>query len=297
MSANAGQDGKLVLRNGDEGLGVVKISGDHEKPAADLAVTPDGKSVVVIDDQYVQIYCTPDLDLLTSACRFTLPGRSVAVGGRDGDVLAAGGDDGLLKLVRISEGKVLRQIRTKGFVRSVSLDPEGSYVAASLADGNLGIWDVNDGSQEMRKHVCPKVDTASTRRSTVAWSPDGGALLAAPGRDGDVALLERLSWKAVQYLGGAHTGDVNTLAFSPNGVYLATGGLDKQVVVWLAEKGVAVAKTTLEEGDALLIAGEGGSVGLWSHVVPAGLPSPWRNQDEVLRHADAAAAGEAGAFG
>jgi hypothetical protein len=53
--------------------------------------------------------------------------------------------------------QVLRQIRTKGFVRSVSLDPEGSYVAASLADGNLGIWDVNDGSQEMRKHVCPKV--------------------------------------------------------------------------------------------------------------------------------------------
>jgi hypothetical protein len=33
----------------------------------------------------------------------------------------------------------------------------------------------------------------------------------------------------------------------PPGVYLATGGLDKQVVVWLAEKGVAVAKTTLEE--------------------------------------------------
>jgi WD40 repeat protein len=197
-AVTAGQDGKLVLRNGDEGLGVVKISGDHEKPAADLAVTPDGKSVVVIDDQYVQvrvaraslsaviaharpyrghamqamalqrstcgvslinptcqgstfesdprglvrtvtlstsfarprarprrsrrrrrrfhlqIYCTPDLDLLTSACRFTLPGRSVAVGGRDGDVLAAGGDDGLLKLVRISEGKVRRGARTAG---------------------------------------------------------------------------------------------------------------------------------------------------------------------------------------
>lgn len=45
-------------------------------------------------------------------------------------------------------------------------------------------------------------------------------------------------------------------------------------------------------GDALLIAGEGGGVGAWPGAVPGGrgLPSPWRSQDDVLRHADAAAA-------
>jgi hypothetical protein len=45
-------------------------------------------------------------------------------------------------------------------------------------------------------------------------------------------------------------------------------------------------------GDALLVAGEGGGVGLWPAAVPAGqgLPSPWAPPDEVLRHADAAAA-------
>jgi hypothetical protein len=51
------------------------------------------------------------------------------------------------------------------------------------------------------------------------------------------------------------------------------------------------------KGEALLIAGEGGSVGLWAGAVPpgSGLPSPWQAPDEVLRHADAAAA--AGASG
>lgn len=44
-------------------------------------------------------------------------------------------------------------------------------------------------------------------------------------------------------------------------------------------------------GDALLIAGEGGSVGMWEHAVPQGqeLPSAWRTRDEVEREADAAA--------
>lgn len=68
-----------------------------------------------------------------------------------------------------------------------------------------------------RHSRAPQVATDSTRRSAVAWSPDGGALLAAPGRDNDAVLLERLSWKAAQYLSGVHTAEVNTLAFSPNG--------------------------------------------------------------------------------
>lgn len=45
-------------------------------------------------------------------------------------------------------------------------------------------------------------------------------------------------------------------------------------------------------GDALLIAGDGGSLGLWERALPAGMPSPWAAPDEVLRDADAAAAGE-----
>ena len=53
-----------------------------------------------------QLYCLPDLDLHSSACRFTLPGRTVAFGGKDGNMLAAAGDDGTIRLVSAAEGKV-----------------------------------------------------------------------------------------------------------------------------------------------------------------------------------------------
>ena len=57
---------------------------------------------------------------------------------------------------------MVRQIPTSAFVRSVSLDPEGSYVAASMADGNLGVWSLGDGSMEVKRHVCPKVGCRSS---------------------------------------------------------------------------------------------------------------------------------------
>ena len=54
-AVTAGQDGKLVLRKGEEALGVVKVSGDHDKSAHCLAVSEDGRTVATVDDSYVQV--------------------------------------------------------------------------------------------------------------------------------------------------------------------------------------------------------------------------------------------------
>lgn len=52
----------------------------------------------------------------------------------------------------------------------------------------------------------------------MCWHPDGGTLLAVPGTDNDVLLLERLSWTPVTYLTGGHDDIVNVIAFSANGM-------------------------------------------------------------------------------
>ena len=64
--------------------------------------------------------------------------------------------------------------------------------------------------------TCLQADAAVGRHATVGWAPDG-SLLAVPGPDGEVACLERLSWKEVEHFGGAHSGPVSLAAYSPNG--------------------------------------------------------------------------------
>lgn len=56
------------------------------------------------------------------------------------------------------------------------------------------------------------------RRHAPSWHPDGGSVLALPvGAEGEVVLLERLSWEPTGYLSGEHSQAVNVVAFSPNG--------------------------------------------------------------------------------
>ncbi len=63
-----------------------------------------------------------------------------------------------------------------------------------------------------------QVDYTSVRRHAPSWHPDGGSVLALPvGAEGEVVLLERLSWEPTGYLSGEHSQAVNVVAFSPNG--------------------------------------------------------------------------------
>ena len=66
--------------------------------------------------------------------------------------------------------------------------------------------------------ACPQVEPGLSTRCMVAWQPDQGQLLAAPGRTG-VTLYERLSWHACGTLGEGC--EIQTLCFSPDGVATA----------------------------------------------------------------------------
>ena len=145
----------------------------------------------------------------------------------------------------------------------------------------------------------------------VAWSPDG-ARLACPGRNNDCVLFSRQagqpeppaeaagdeaappapdSWTEAARLKGGHLGDVSLLAFSPNGLYLATAGMEKALLVWdlRATPAPAVVRhlkvpddmTGLEwrsapasEANALAVLLYDGQVTLWAAPVPRRLPPP-----------------------
>lgn len=64
-----------------------------------------------------------------------------------------------------------------------------------------------------------QVDVTSARRNGIAWHPDGGSLLAIPGTENDITLIERLSWSVAFSLKGPHTEPINLVSFSPNGMH------------------------------------------------------------------------------
>ncbi|KAG2451888.1 hypothetical protein HYH02_003663 [Chlamydomonas schloesseri] len=289
----SGADGRVYLRDALilEPQGSCKVD---TPPATILAVDPKGKYVAVGDDSYVKLYKLPSLTPERSACRFNLTLRALSFS-PCGTKLAAAGDDNLIKLVEVKDGSVYRTLNSDDYVLSLAWDPDSTYLAATLRTGGLVVYDTGSGKLEKRVDAqCERVDYSSLRRHAPSWHPDGGSVLAVPvGAEGDVALHERLSWEATGYLSGEHRKAVNIVAFSPNGVYAATAGQDKRIVVWDVNSVTAVAAATADEvmsglvwrpdGNELAMVGESGGVGVWSGVVPKEMPGPAVSAAELER--------------
>ncbi|KAL6760556.1 hypothetical protein V8C86DRAFT_2550734 [Haematococcus lacustris] len=301
---SCGADGNVCLRDA-ESLDVKATFKASETGGANImAAHPNRQSAVVGTDQYAKALKLPSCELERNVARSSLPLRALAYS-PDGNLLAVGGDAENVRLHNVAEGMVVRQLKCEGYVRGLAWDPAGSFLAAAQGDGSLMVWNAESGKLECRKRLLAKVEPTSSRRCSVAWHPDGGSLLAAPGTDNDVVLFERLSWSPSAYLAGGHTKAVTAFAFSPNGLYAASAGEDCVVCVWdlatnklLAKaappgEGAAAAGSHTVglawhlTGNALALINAKGQSALWKNCVPGDLTGPAVPMDELAKAADA----------
>ncbi len=146
----------------------------------------------------------------------------------DGQLLASGGDDGLVHLWYPATGEEWEYLAAHQYgVSAVAFSTDGSLLASAGGDGFLRIWDV----AELRQ-VSEWADPDYGGFSALAYAPYG-TWLAAADWDGHVWILDATDLTVLADWQAFAEGPVTAVAWSPNGSMLATAGEDTAVRVWV----------------------------------------------------------------
>jgi WD40 repeat protein len=143
----------------------------------------------------------------------------------DGRHVAAGCDDGLLRVWEVRGGKLLHALAAhKGPIYQIAFAAQGTRLASGGQDGTVRLWDVATG-QEVKQFLGHQGAVRS-----VAFSPDGRHL--ASGGDDRLVRLWDADTAKMQPLAG-HGASVTQVAFLPSGKALAsTSSDDCRTILW-----------------------------------------------------------------
>ncbi|KAB5590061.1 Vegetative incompatibility protein HET-E-1 [Ceratobasidium theobromae] len=154
----------------------------------------------------------------------------------DGSLIAFGGPDGKLGLIKRTNGSFLA-LPFKGHtdsVRSIAFSSDGMRIVSGSSDRTLWVWNVSSGMPVAGPFV-----GHSGKVYSVAFSPDG-TCVASGSRDCTVCLWNAHNGAITTPLQG-HTGYVRSVAFSPDGPLIASGSDDCTIRVWSTQGGALVA--------------------------------------------------------
>jgi WD40 repeat protein len=230
--------------------------------------TPDGALMMVVRNWDERRACCEVFHVADGKHLATLYPRtadSVAILSHDGRTVASIDDKYAIHLYDTATGKQLQTLAptpghpaTEGQPGKIVFSPDDSFLA-SAPDGTHGykgapirVYHVPSGREVARFFVHPETEDRTTRITSQAFSPDNRLLAVGVADEQPVRLIEIASGKARAVLGG-HRGQAASLAFSPDGSTLASGGADNVIFLWDAT-GVRTRKPVAKPGDKELAA-------------------------------------------
>jgi WD40 repeat protein len=155
-----------------------------------------------------------------------------------GKLLAAVGDDHLVRVFDADSGKLLHRWASHAdWVKASAFRPGGTMLATSGADHRICLWNITASSQPRYLSEALQVIYA------IAYSPDG-RLLAAGGFADTVWVFDADQGRLVHEF-AAPGNDIRAIVFSPDGLRMAATGRNGVVRIWDAGSGQVVADTRL----------------------------------------------------
>ena len=149
----------------------------------------------------------------------------------------------------LETGEALQRFDMEGsYSITLTLSPDGYLLAAALFPFDpLLIWDLRTGKQIGAKRI--RADDGLD----VAFFPDGDRIITSWPHS-KYAIIWRLSRNSKTFYLEGHTGDIQSVACSPDGKLVATGAQDGAVKVWDATSGALLATyQALPEAEAWVV--------------------------------------------
>ncbi|KAK4260129.1 hypothetical protein QN277_003286 [Acacia crassicarpa] len=161
-------------------------------------------------------------------------GPTLDVDWRNNVSFATSSTDNMIYVCKIGENRPIKTFAGhQGEVNCVKWDPTGQLLASCSDDITAKIWSMKQDTYlyDLREHT--------KEIYTIRWSPTGPGtsnpnqklVLASASFDSTIKLWDIEVGKLICSLNG-HRDPVYSLAFSPNGEYIASGSLDKSMHVW-----------------------------------------------------------------
>jgi WD40 repeat protein len=145
-----------------------------------------------------------------------------------GNVVATGGVDRIIKLWDIRTGQLLAKLEGHTYpVLTLAFSPDGDRLASGSGDTTLRIWDVENRTElnHLTGHSLYVV--------TCDWSPDGTRIISGE-VDGTIAVWDADSGKLLKRLKDHRTA-VQVVKFTPDGQGMASGSSDHSIIIWKSD--------------------------------------------------------------